>query len=172
VFRNWNDPAKGALIRAAASTQPFDIFRVMESHKLNRRERFILRWSPLLLTSSVVWLFLSLLRGPISFLYILISGGIGLLYAGLLILDYWKKPSPGWTLLSPAILFGGIFLTNAIFFPNERALKWNAFSSQYFAIVLVMFFGLAWLCRQRIMKSNSQGDVEQLVGPERGKFVP
>jgi hypothetical protein len=72
----------------------------MKNWNLNRRQKFILNWSPLLAGLSLLWLILSLLHGPIFVRYLIACAGLGLFYGACVVLDYWKRllvlPALGW----------------------------------------------------------------------------
>jgi len=123
----------------------------MKRNKLNRRETFILQWSPILLVPALVWLILSLQRGPISIPYLASWLVIGILYAASLILHYGKKPSPLWPLFPSIILFGGLFATEIIF-RYKGSVPWR--TSQGLSIVLVSIFAFAWAFRGKLMASS------------------
>ena len=138
----------------------------MNTVRINRRIRFIVKWSPLLLAAAVVWLFLTLRQDPVPLPYLIACVGIGLLCGGLIILDFWKDPSPLVLVLSMSIFFAGEIVLRDMFFPGVGMLPGRRASSQYILTVLISVLGLVMVLRSRIMRYLSQADVEQALAAD------
>ena len=144
----------------------------MDTERVNRRIRFIIKWSPLLLALAFVWLFFSLRRGPVSIPYVMACLGIGLLCGALIILDYSRKYTPLLATLWMIVFISAPIFLDGLFFPNlERRSLSDKMSYQYISTVLVSILGLVVIFRRRILKYIAQADVEQIVGPARGSRV-
>ena len=137
------------------------VCRDLNTVRINRRIRFIVKWSPLLLAAASVWLFVSLRQGPLSIPYLITCAAIGLLCGGLIILDFWKDPSPLMYFLSLVIFFAGEMITQNVFFPGVGSLSVKNMSPQYFSTVLVSALGLVLVLRQRIIRYIALADVEE-----------
>ena len=135
----------------------------MHTVTINQRIRFIVKWSPLLLAAALVWLFLTLRRDPVPLSYLIVCVGIGLLCGGLIILDFWKDPSPLLLLLVLSIFSAGDIILRDLFFPGVGILPGRRTSSQYILTVLVSMLGLVMVLRSRMMRNLSQADVEQAL---------
>lgn len=133
----------------------------MENVRINRRIRFIVKWSPLLLTAALVWLFLTLRKDPVPLPYLIACVGIGLLCGGLIILEFWKDQSPLLLFLTLSIFSAGEIILRDLFFPGVGLLPGRRASSQYILTVLISILGLVMVLRTRIMRYLSQTDVEQ-----------
>src|SRR5260370_30041210 len=124
----------------------------MATQRLNRRETFLLRHAPVLLIVSLVWLLLTLWRGPIMRWYVLSWIGIGGVYGACVLLECWKRPSALWNVFSGFILIGGGFFITKVLFPDKPPSDWFH-ESQGISIVFVCFFALGWAFRRKIMSS-------------------
>ena len=133
----------------------------MNTVRVNRRIRFFVKWSPLLLAAALLWLFLTLRHDPVPLPYLIACVGIGLLCGGLIILDFWKDPSPLLSFLWLSIFISGEMILRDLFFAGVGLLPGRRASSQYILTVLVSILGLVLVLRSRIMKYLSQTDVEQ-----------
>jgi uncharacterized membrane protein YfbV (UPF0208 family) len=140
----------------------------METERINKRTRFTIRWSPLFLALAVVWLYLCWRHQPISVAYIVACVGVGLCVGGLFIMDYWKNQYPLLTFLAFLVYSSAPDLLG-LFFPKLDVLLGGKISYQYMSAVLVSILGLVVILRRPIMRRLAQADVEQIVGPERGR---
>ena len=138
----------------------------MNTVKINRRIRFIVKWSPLLLAAALVWLFLTLRQDPVPLPYLIACVGIGLLCGGLIILEFWKDASPLLLVLSLSIYISGEIFLRDLFFPGVGLLPGRRASSQYILTVLVSMLGLVMVLRTRIMRYLSQADVEPALAAD------
>jgi hypothetical protein len=142
----------------------------MES-RVNRRIRFINKWSPRFLSLALLWLFLSLRHTPVSIPYLITCAVIGILCGGLIIVDYSKKLSPPLFMLWMTIFVAGKIVLPDLFFSDVEGDLGRKLSSQYVATVLVSILALVLVLRRRIMKFLCQTDVELVVAPARGSRV-
>jgi hypothetical protein len=134
----------------------------MENNNLNRQQSFLLKWSTLLVALSLFSLILSLWRGPIFFRYLIVCSVLGLMYGGTLVLDYSKRvPLLGG--LGFAVLIIGEHIARDSFIGDTayRVAKWSILA-QFLSIMCLSMFGMARLFHRK-------ADVEQIVGPERGR---
>ena len=128
----------------------------MQNKSLNRRERFVLTWSPLLLALSLLGLILSLWYGPVFTRYLIACAVPGLLYGGFVIFDYRKKLAMLPALGTVIFIFGEKVARSAFIDDiSDRDFKWRL-AFQYFSIVLLSVFGWAWFFRQRILKGHGE----------------
>jgi hypothetical protein len=96
---------------------------------------------------------------------------VGLVYGASVTLSYWNKPTTLWSEWCSLVLMGPLFLLRGTLFDAYVHVWGWGYASQYFSIAMVSAFGFGWAFRDRIIQSNLQRDVEQLVGPERGQSV-
>lgn len=128
--------------------------------RIFRRIRYMVTWSPLLLAAAAVCLLLSLRQNPAPVAYLIACVGIGLLFGGLIILDYLKTASSSLSLLYMMIFAGGHFLTRSYFFPGVAGLPVRETFTEYLLIVLVTVLGIVVVLRRRIIRFFAQVDVD------------
>jgi surface polysaccharide O-acyltransferase-like enzyme len=138
----------------------------METEKINRRPRFIVRWSPLFFVLATVWAFFSWRHHPVSIPYVLACVAIGLFCGALIIADNLKHSTPLLYVLWIVVFISAPMFLNALFFPNlDRNL--GKMSYQYMSVVVASILGLVTILRNRILRHFAEADAEQIVGPER-----
>src|SRR3982751_2901416 len=108
----------------------------METVRINRRIRFVVKWSPLLLAAASVLLFLALRQDPVARSYLIACVCIGLLCGGLIILAFRKDATPLLFILSMLIYTSGEIFLRDQFFPGVAFLPARRTSSQYILTVL------------------------------------
>ena len=117
----------------------------MKPDNRERREQFIIRWSPVLLLLSLAAAALSVWREPVSAAQFLFMVSFGLLY-GLIAILYWRRPSILILILGAIIVVAGGEFARYYFHPNDS--MWSH-PLQFYAFVFAGFFGLLTSLRVR-----------------------
>jgi hypothetical protein len=131
----------------------------MENKHLNRRQTFLLKWSPLLSVASLLWLIVSLWRGPLYFYYLSVCSGIALIYGALSIRSYYQNIGLLTAFSVALLVITERFARNAFVGDiTDSDLGWG-FASQYASLLLLSVFGLSWFFRSRILKQSGRYDI-------------
>ena len=138
----------------------------METKRINRRIRFIVRWSPLLFIFAAVWAFLSWRDHFVSVPYFLACVAIGLFCGVLIIADYRNNWSPLVNVLSYLIFISAPAILNGFVFTNLEPKGPMGQSYQYTPVVLASVLGLIVTLRQKITRHIAERDAEQALAAD------
>jgi len=139
----------------------------MKPQLINKRIRFVVRWSPLIFILTVVWAFLEWRHQAGFFSHLVVYVGIGVICGVLVVLGY-RRNSPGSVLLLCYMIFiSAQTILNGLVFsiPDWQVLPVRP-SSQYASAVLASYFGLMVILRQRIQRFVTESDAEQALGTD------
>lgn len=115
---------------------------------INKRTRFMIRWSPLLFAGATIWAILSWRHNPASFGYFLACFAVGLVCGALNIVDLWKDVSPLVYVFWIMVFFSAPMFIGAIIYSDVDA-KMNY---QYMSVVVASILGVIVVFRGRLLK--------------------